>query len=142
MRNSVQSSALIKQQWMLQQVCKEPRFIQSNETTSKNSFKMYILCCAITNLTLKLRICTKEHSDENNNNSEKYQLTKLEFIGGVPVTPIKSLSQKLPYSHQLKLESYHAEPSDMQLTQHISNISRLAGQQDGKFHFYCRHNNN
>jgi len=42
-------------------------------------FKMYMLCCAVTNLTFKLHIHMKEHLDGNNIN-EANQLTKLDHL--------------------------------------------------------------
>jgi hypothetical protein len=48
--------------------------------TGKLHFMMYMLCCAVTNLTLKLRIHTKQHSEQNDYGNEKTQLTKLDNL--------------------------------------------------------------
>jgi hypothetical protein len=48
--------------------------------TGKFHFKMYMLCCAVTNLTLKLCIHTKQHSEDNDYSNEKNQLAKLDNL--------------------------------------------------------------
>jgi phage terminase small subunit len=48
--------------------------------TDKFHFKMYKLCCAVANLTLKLHIHAKEHSEDKDNRNEKNQLTKLDHL--------------------------------------------------------------
>jgi hypothetical protein len=47
--------------------------------TGKFHFKLYMLCCVVTNLMLKLQIHMQEHLDGNNTN-EANQLTNLDHL--------------------------------------------------------------